>query len=205
MDKAAFYSEIFAMGMTVGSDQMVYTEPEEGVGYEFFRLVGDIIKPIMGAEMNISAVETMTLDDIGSTLVIDTIGDKTIPLRGRVRVGPSPDRKRSTSVKMPKTDSELNDLFPVLYPDYSSKLFYDIMMEREVVDLSIFDPASPEGTFVDMDESIEYLYYDNIERKLKDFGCTGTPPPTTVRLRVLLGRIYACKRNLFKEWVLSHQ
>lgn len=206
MDKAAFYSTVFSMGLTIGSDQMVYTEPDDAVGYEFFRLNGDVIKPVMGNEMKISSVESIYLDDSGTVLIVETIGDKTIPIRGRVRGSVQASRSGNrSSIKMPKTDSELNDLFPILYPDYTSKLFYDIMMEREIVDVSLFDSTAPEGSFVDMDESIEILYYDNIERKLKDFGCSGTPPSTTVRLRVLLGRIYACKRNLFKEWVLAHK
>ena len=205
MDKAEFYNWVFSMNLTIGPDQMVCTEPDGDPGLEFFKIVGDVLITSSNQEIKIGSIENISFDDAHSVIIIDTFGDKTIPIRGRVRGSAAePKNKKPPAVKMPKTDSELNDVFPILYPDYQKKLFYDIMMEREIVDMSLFDNTVPEGSFVDMDESVEYVYYDNIERKLKEMGCNGNPPSTAVRLRVLLTKIYAVKRNLFKEWVLAH-
>ena len=204
MDKSEFYSQIFSMGLTIGEGNTVYAAPDKGVPVKYFKIADDILSLSGGGETKISVIETMSINNERSVFTIETVGDKTIEIRGAVMDPPS-SRNPSPGLRMPKTDSELADLFPILYPDYTSKLFYDTMMEREIIDISLFDPNSPEGTFVDMDESVEIMYYDNIERKLKDQGYSGTPPPTTVRLRVLLGKIYSFKRNLFKEWVLSHK
>ena len=205
MDKGEFYSQLFSMGLTIGEGNFVHTVPDRSVAVKFFRIVNDRIHPVGGEQdVPISAVETMSVDIAKSAFTIDTIGDKTIQIRGAV-IDPPSAQAPSRAMRMPKTDSELADVFSILYPDYPEKLFYDVMMEREIVDLSLFDPNSPPGTFVDMDESVEYMYYDNIERRLKDQGYSGNPPSTAVRLRVLLGKIYSFKRNLFKEWVLSHK
>lgn len=105
---------------------------------------------------------------------------------------------------MPKSDSELKDLFPLLFPDYRGKMYYDELRERERIDLSMLDPlAYPKGTVVDYTDQIEYLYYDALERKLRALGCKGPFPPVEVRRRVLSTKFYETRRNPFKEWLES--
>lgn len=191
------------MGLLIGEGNTMYSAPDKGVPVKYLNIAGDTLSLSGGGTVKISAIEDISVNIDRAVLTIETIGDKTIDVRGVVMDTSS--KRSSSNMRMPKTDSELADVFPILYPDYMTKLFYDTMMEREIIDISLFDPNAAEGTFVDMDESVEIMYYDNIERKLKDQGYSGTPPPTTVRLRVLLGKIYSFKRNLFKEWVLSHK
>ena len=107
------------------------------------------------------------------------------------------------SYRMPKTDSQLNDLFQVLYPDYKEKMYYDILRERECIDISLFDPEVEPGKFTDYTDQIEFLYYDSLERRLEQIGCKGSPPAVSVRSRVISTKFFETRRNPFKEWVQS--
>lgn len=200
MDKDAFFNLLEDFGFLVNPDKDLLYKVQ-GDTYRFLSFFNESTLRVKSGRLEISSIEAVDFDPDTRTLMISTYGDKEFNIVGKkVTDAPKVDK-----IAMPKTDSELTDLFPVMYPDYQAKLFYDVMMEREVVDISLFDEDVPEGTFMNMDESIEIKYYDNIERKLKQLGCSGNPPSTAIRLRVLLGRIYATKRNLFKEWVVSHK
>ncbi|MBS7383293.1 MAG: hypothetical protein KIG18_06245, partial [Candidatus Methanomethylophilaceae archaeon] len=72
--------------------------------------------------------------------------------------------------RMPRTDSALDDAFPILYPDYRHKMYYDVIMEREMYDPSLFDDSLPEGRFIPFDEEGEYRYYQSVERRLEECG-----------------------------------
>ena len=104
--------------------------------------------------------------------------------------------------KMPRSDSELNDLFPLLFPDYRKRMCYDTLRERERIDLSMLDPTQyPPGTCVDYSDQIEYLYYDALERRLRQIGCKGNFPSVEVRRRVLSAKFYETRVNPFREWL----
>lgn len=104
---------------------------------------------------------------------------------------------------MPKTDSELTEAFPVLYPDWKDKIFYDEMNESEMINLSMF---GGEDKTVEITDSIENQYLVDIEEKLKlnGFGDPEkrfNPPNVEVRLRILSNHAQKNRRNLFREWV----
>lgn len=103
---------------------------------------------------------------------------------------------------MPRSDSELNDLFPLIYPDYHGKMYYDELRERERIDLSMLDPVTyTNGTFVDYTDQIEFIYYDSIERRLRMMGCKGNFPSVEVRRRVLSTKFYETRTNPFRDWL----
>lgn len=103
---------------------------------------------------------------------------------------------------MPKSDSELNDIFPLAFPDYRSRMYYDLLREREVIDLAMLDPTEyKSGTFVDYNDQIEYLYYDALERKLRMLGCKGNFPPVEVRRRVIASKFYETRKDPFRDWI----
>lgn len=199
MDKDTFYEWVSDNGLVINSN-MQLCQVDGDDEYQYLSFFDEDTLRVQGKRVSISAIEDIIFNNDIKTISITTFGDKDYTLKGKKR-----QIRTADAPAMPKTDSELTDIFSILYPDYQTKLFYDVMMEKEIVDESLFDDTVPEGSFVGMDEAIEIKYYDNIERKLKQNGFTGNPPNTTVRLRVLLGRIYATKRNLFKEWVTSHK
>lgn len=155
---------------------------------------------LLGAELDDQwAVLSLSFDD-GSTVFLQA---GTFSDTQRSLIGLPSRASAAKSFKMPKTISELNDMFPLLFPEYKAKMYYDVMRERECVDPSLFDESLPEGRFTDLSEQIEYTYYDSLERRLKLFGCEGSPPNIQVRYMVLISKFYDTKRNRFKEWVQS--
>ena len=147
MDVDVFYDTIAGYGLRVNGDKVLVAETEDKV-LRFVNFVTETKFTYKGNSIEIKSIETLEYDRDAQTLMISTYGDKEYNIHG----------KKTTAVKrfddklqMPKTDSELTDIFPILYPDYQAKLFYDTMMEREIVDISIFDDTVPEGTFVSMD------------------------------------------------------
>ncbi len=105
---------------------------------------------------------------------------------------------------MPRSDSELNDLFPLLFPNYRFKMCYDILRERERIDLSLLDPITyKEGDYVDYSDNIECIYFDALERRLRALGCKGNFPSAEIRRRVMSTKFYESRTNPFKEWLES--
>ena len=125
----------------------VYTGPARdlnGTRYEYAGVVSETaaITPA-GTLLNIDSITTAVLND-DDTLVISCKDGSIIELpparlsdemRLRIR---NISRGVSAVYKMPKSDSELNDLFPLVFPDYKQKMHYDLLRERERIDLSIF-------------------------------------------------------------------
>lgn len=115
------------------------------------------------------------------------------------------------TTKMPKEQSELDDLFEVIYPDLEDKLYYDILTEQGMVDPSLFnvpeDALSIEtkkqqkGRFMPYNDDMVPFYYDTLERRLRGLGFTGKCPTDKVRDMVLKKKFLEHKRNLFLEWV----
>lgn len=191
----------------------VYTGPARdlvGTRYEYAGIVSETaaITP-SGTLLNIDSITVAVLND-DDTLVVSCKDGTVIELQparlsDEMRLRIRNISKGVTAVyKMPKSDSELNDLFPLIFPDYKQKMCYDLLRERERIDLSMLDAmAYKKGTFVDYSDQIEYLYYDALERRLRTLGCKGNFPPVEVRRRVLSTRFYETRINPFRDWLES--
>ena len=161
-----------------------------------------------GLTVDLTDIRSVILNDDGTLVIIResknppiVVNPGTFSMELRLRLS-NIDRSISASYKMPKTDSELNDLFTLLYPGYRNRMYYDVLRERERIDLFMLNPVVyEEGTFVDYNDQIECIYFDSLERRLKALGCLGTPPNIQVRQRVLLTKFYETRRNPFKEWL----
>ena len=115
------------------------------------------------------------------------------------------------TTRMPKEQSELDDLFEILFPDLDDKLYYDVLTEQGMVDPSLFNIRQEEleelgveylgKQFVPYSDDIVPFYYDTLERRLRALGFTGKCPVDKVRDMVLKKKFLERKRNLFLEWV----
>lgn len=105
--------------------------------------------------------------------------------------------------KMPKAVSELSDVLPELYPDLKEKVYYDVLEERLVFDMSLFGRGDL-GTLVQSD-SVMSAYYVDIEHRLKEHGFEGAYPSKENKDLVLSSLELDNQRNLFREWVESHE
>ena len=114
------------------------------------------------------------------------------------------DDKNAISLEpMPKTVIELNNIFPTLYPNSNSQMYYDELAEREMINLSMF--GRMDGGIRPVNDKIMSLYYMDIEKKLIDNGYYGTPPPYAVRDHVFNIQTFDNTRNPFRDWVESHE
>lgn len=189
----------------------IYTGPAHNLLGDRWEYIG-ILSPNKGIS---PGGETVDLDRITSAVLNDDSNLAVIFSDGRSLFIP-PDRftddmrnrirdfeyRVTATYAMPQSDSELKDLFPLLYPTYSSKMYYDELRERERIDLSLIDPTTYKpGTFVDYTDQIEYLFYDSLERRLRALGCKGRFPNIDVRRRVISTKFYEQRRNPFREWL----
>lgn len=106
-------------------------------------------------------------------------------------------------MKMPKTLLEVSEVFDSLYPDAEGKLYYDILNEYDAVDMSLFGEP---GGMQAMNDKIFAFYLMDIQRRLREKGYVGTSFPSDRVLGQALD-MYTMRhsRNLFREWVESHE
>jgi hypothetical protein len=181
MDRTELNNWIIKNRLTLAPDGQVYYTSVDGTDTDQFYFALDRTQKFItlpsGTQISVKSITKMKIEPGSFDLCTYTNSLKYTTAPQSVPIV-SFDGSDTLNISMPKTDSDLNDLFPRLYPDYKSKLIYDVLREREMVDPSLFDKSLPEGKFVDFSENMEYKFYDDIERRLKDLGCTGMPPST---------------------------
>ena len=206
MDRTELNNWIAGNDLHVGDDGQVFYHTPGGTDPDQFYFAFDRSRKLItlpgGMRVQIKDINKLSIDSNSFNLSIQTKTMRYTVAPQVLPVIPLDMAAQDTyNISMPKTDSELNDLFPVMYPEYKEKLIYDVLREREMVDISILDPDKPDGSFVDFSENIEYRFYDDIERRLKDIGCTGAPPNTSVRFRVLFTKFHENRKNAFLDWL----
>lgn len=110
------------------------------------------------------------------------------------------------TTEMPTSQSELDDLFDIIFPGIDEALYWDVLSEQGMINPRIFD-MEVEGSqeFVMISDDIYPFYYDKLERRLRELGFEGRFPGRDTRDLVLKKRLLEHKRNLFLEWVESHE
>lgn len=152
-----------------------------------------------GEIAEISKVIQVSFDDTRVTLDMDDGG---FLMASSGRMSPS-EIVVSAARPMPTVTSELNDIFDLLFPECDSQLYFDELKERNVIDMAMLDrPKEGQQPFSD---SIMALYHEAVQIRLKDLGCQGRFPSRDVMDEVLTIRTYDHRRNLFREWMESHE
>lgn len=108
-----------------------------------------------------------------------------------------------TGLTFPQSLMTYSDIFSVIYPNCEECLYYDVLMEREMVDMAMFD--RPEEGAVPMDDEILAMYHEDAERRMRAHGYD--QGRVTARLNMdeaLTIRLNRHDRNPFLEWVESH-
>lgn len=207
MDRTELNNWVIKNRLTIAPDGQVYYTSTDGTDSDQFYFALDRSNKFVtlpgGIQVSLRSIIKLKIEPGSFDLVTHTNSLKYTTSPQSTPITTFDGVTDTYNISMPKTDSELNDLFPRLYPDYKTKLVYDVLREREMVDMSIFDKSLPEGKFTDFNESIEYKFYDDIERRLKDLGCTGMPPNTSIRFRVLFTKFHENEKNNFLDWVKS--
>lgn len=160
-------------------------------------------------EVNIADIEDVAYNPESKKIMLTMIDGSEFTLKGMFEYDDSGDVIINTT-RMPKEQSELDDIFDLVYPDIESKLYYDVLAEQGMVDPTLFNITDEldikEGQqFVPYTDEMVPFYYDSLERRLRKMGFTGKCPTDKVRDMVLKKRMLQQKRNLFLEWVTSHK
>lgn len=106
--------------------------------------------------------------------------------------------------EMPMTVLDLVGEFETLFPNCSSQLYYDVLKEREMIDMTML--GYPERGIVPLSDSIVFEYHLELQRQLRARGYKGKRFPVSMVMDEALSIvIHRTERNLFKEWVESHE
>jgi len=106
--------------------------------------------------------------------------------------------------EMPKSIVDLASEFETLFPDYKSQLYYDVLKEREMIDMAML--GAPEEGFIPINDAVVSEYHLEVQRLLRCKGYLGSRFPTVqVMDEVLTIMVRRTRRNHFKEWVESHE
>lgn len=106
----------------------------------------------------------------------------------------------------PTSESALFDLMPTLYPELEGKLYYDVMAEREMVDLSLFDGFGNGSGIVPIEDHHLTMFHIDLQRRLREngFDCRKLPSSQTMNdVFSLMANLD--RRNAFRDWMESHE
>jgi len=152
-------------------------------------------------DFNSSDIVRMKYDSKNRQIVMTLIDDSQAVILGEYEYDESGNIMLNPG-KMPKSLFELDDIMPALFPGIESALFYDVLEEQGMVDPSLFGmPVDIDVNYVPVDDDVFPFYHDAVQRRLSEYGFTGSFPTVTVMDEVLKKRILQNKRNLFLEWV----
>lgn len=104
--------------------------------------------------------------------------------------------------KCPATIYELATTFDALFPKNGNQLYYDVLKENIMMDSTMVGGV---GGVVPMDETLNSLYYFQMEARLVDLGFIGKPPAYAVRDHAIRIKAQENRRNPFIEWVTAHE
>lgn len=105
--------------------------------------------------------------------------------------------------QMPTSTSQLNAVFRELYPDVDSQVYYDVLMERDMIDMAMLD--RPDDGIIPLSDKVLTVYHDHAENRLRELGFQGRFPSRAVMDECLTYQTYDHRRNAFREWVEAHE
>lgn len=112
-----------------------------------------------------------------------------------------------TPRKAPATIYELTEIFEELFPNTDNDLYFDVLKENIILntDMVNFPTDSGKGEMVPINDVLHSMYYLQMESRLVELGFMGKPPAYPIRDHVLHIKAGKRRRNLFLEWVQSHE
>lgn len=195
MERKALLAVLRALDLRITSKGMA----ERG-GLQYMFVGGTDVQLPDGTVVPIDLITEASVSEMDGTLTLSTETEAYVTGGGRMSAS---DVTVPSARPMPKTTAELNDVFAELYPDYQEQLYYDVLNERDMVDMAMLD--YPEKGVVPLDDKIVAVYHEHIERRLKQAGFQGTLPTRQVMDEVLTIQTYNRPHNAFREWFESHE
>ena len=164
--------------------------------YGVMRLDG--VVDVKGEFHHIGSFEGMEFSDRDKILSLHADGEIISLTGGKVNEG---GEEIITIREIPTTTASFDDIFEELFPEWESQLYYDELMERDMMNLSMLGMAGGE---VPIDDKIVALYHRSVEKRLADCGFFGRRMVSRETMdEVLSIRLFGNTRNHFREWVES--
>lgn len=182
MELKAIVASIEAVGFRVHEDGLVASED----GRTWFALIdGGALR--LANPMNRTGLTRINLDDvvsIGSVsewglMSIETTitGMETFP-GASVQMNPPPAREHPEVIEIPRAEIDLSnlknnlmtyhELLPIILPEMEGKVYYDILQECIMADMSVF--GRPDLGVVRFTDTCAKIYYLAVERAIADMG-----------------------------------
>lgn len=207
MTRDALIFQLLALDLTVSREGVI----SDGA-FDYGVVEDSVIRTVNGETMQIALIDRMEFNMATSYLTaVSRTGAALILQRGKLPESePKPKKKADPvsaygsfvggALKCPRNLAGLNALFPTLYPDWETKLYYDELSEVEMVDMTLFD--MPEAGVRPVDDNVMSIYHEHLEIRLNELGFdVARPPSTQNKDEVFRIRTMSNSRNPFREWV----
>lgn len=163
--------------------------------YGAMRLDG--IVDVNGVVHHIEDYESLEFNDRDKSILIHADGDEFKLIGGSLR-----DDDEALQIReIPTTTATFDNIFEELFPNWKDQLYYDELMERNMIDLAMLGKTGGE---VPIDDTIVALYHLCVEKRLGECGFFGRRMVSRETMdEVLAIRLFGNTRNQFREWVES--
>lgn len=195
MRRGVVISSLRALGLSIVQD---FAEDDWG---RYAYLGGGEVQLRDGTVIPYGEMSFLAYDNLERLLIVTLDDGRDIEVQG----GPM-ERAQVTvhqSRDMPLSVSQLNAVFHELYPDVDSQVYYDELMERDMIDMAML--GRPEDGVVPISDKILAVYHDHVENRLVSLGFQGRFPSRMVLDESLTYQTYDHSRNAFRDWVESHE
>ena len=196
MQDASYITLLESAGLHVEPDGTLTYD-----GYSFGRLNGDVV--ISGdTEASLEDISSIILNSSPHFLSLEFDSGRKLRILGINLVTGLSDQI-VVGREIPLTLIDLVDEFETLFPDWGNRLYYDELKECEMMDMAFL--GEPDRGVVPLCDSIVSEYHLRLQERLRELGYVGKRFPSVQvmdeALAVMIGRT---RRNMFREWVESH-
>lgn len=185
-----------SISLRVGTDGSIYDKDNDKIKFGVLKPEG--VESIMDGFVPIEEITDVGYTPINKELQLNP--SKVI--RG-TEIVIDPQEYGEDFRKCPTTIAELYEIFYDIFPFASEMIYHDDLLEADMVDMAAFD--RPEEGLKRINDGIQAIYYEWMERKLTELGYRGKFPSRQTRDDVLRIHMHDHHRNLFREWVESHE
>ncbi len=199
LQKPVFINQVKSVGLVIDKTGIVHDKSDV---FQYLLIGKDDVRTVDGRSIPYSEIKQMSYVEKMHTVAFK-YADSEDEAEDVVYGSHFPEEE-IPMFEMPHSTSALNDAFDILYPKNREQLYYDELREREMIDMTMLD--RPDMGVRPFSDRILAMYHDHIQRRLTYCGFIGGRYPSNdVMDEVLRIRVGDRRRNLFREWVESHE
>lgn len=191
MQSKMLQDQLKALGFKISSSGII----SEGV-FDFGALRLDGVVDVKGNHHIFNEFKKIEYNERDKTLTISAEEGDIVMHGGHLSDEESEDIRIR---EIPTTTATFDDVFGELFPDWKDQLYYDELMERDMINL---DMLGEPGGEVPIDDKIVALYHRKVEKRLGECGFFGKRMVSRETMdEVLSIKLFGNTRNHFREWI----